>query len=32
MVGEGNLPQVQQVVLQIVDAFIDDYFAVNDPW
>ena len=32
MVGEGNLPQVQQVVLQIVDVFIDDYFAVNDPW
>lgn len=32
LVGEGNLPQVQQVVLEIVDAFIDDYFAVNDPW
>ncbi len=32
MVGEGNLPQVEQVVLQIVDVFIDDYFAVNDPW
>ncbi len=32
MVGEGNLPQVQQVVLQIVDVFIEDYFAVNDPW
>ncbi len=30
-VGEANLPQVQRVVLQIVDAFIDDYFAVNDP-
>lgn len=29
-VGEANLPQVQQVVLQIVDAFIDDYFSVND--
>ena len=29
-VGAGNLPQVQGVVLQIVDAFIDDYFAVND--
>lgn len=29
-VGAGNLPQVQEVVLQIVDAFIDDYFAVND--
>lgn len=32
MVGEGNLPQVEQVVLQIVDVFIEDYFAVNDPW
>lgn len=32
MVGEGNLPQVRQVVLQIVDVFIDDYLAVNDPW
>ena len=31
MVGEGNLPQVEQVVLQIVDVFIDDYFAMNDP-
>jgi hypothetical protein len=30
-VGEANLPQVQRVVLQIVDAFIDDYFSVNDP-
>ena len=30
-VGAGNLPQVQRVVLQIVDAFIDDYFSVNDP-
>ena len=30
-VGEGNLPQVQRAVLQIVDAFIDDYLAVNDP-
>lgn len=29
-VGAGNLPRVQGVVLQIVDAFIDDYFAVND--
>lgn len=29
-VGEANLPQVQRVVLQIVDAFIDDYFSVND--
>ena len=31
LVGEGNLPQVEEVVLQIVDVFIDDYFAVNDP-
>ena len=30
-VGEANLPQVQRVVLQIVDVFIDDYFSVNDP-
>ena len=30
-VGEANLPQVQRVVLQIVDAFIDDYFSANDP-
>ena len=30
-VGEANLPQVQRVVLQIVDVFIEDYFAVNDP-
>lgn len=29
-VGTANLPQVQRVVLQIVDAFIDDYFSVND--
>lgn len=28
-VGEGNLPQVEQVVLQLVDLFIEDYFAVN---
>ena len=30
-VGEANLPRVAGVVLQIVDVFIDDYFAVNDP-
>jgi len=30
-VGEANLPQVQRVVLQIVDVFIDDYLSVNDP-
>ena len=29
-VGAANLPQVQRVVLQIVDVFIDDYFSVND--
>jgi hypothetical protein len=29
-VGAGNLPQVQQVVSQIVDLFIEDYFEVND--
>ena len=32
LVGEGNLPQVEQVVLEIVDVFIADYFSVNDPW
>ena len=30
-VGAGNLPQVERVVLQIVDAFTEDYLAVNDP-
>ena len=30
-VGVGNLPQVQQVVLEIVDAFSDDFLEVNDP-
>ena len=30
-VGEGNLPDVRNVVEQIVDAFTDDYLAVNDP-
>ena len=30
-VGTANLPQVQRVVLQIVDVFIDDYLSVNDP-
>jgi len=29
-VGGGNLPQVEQVVLQLVDLFCDDYFEVND--
>ena len=32
LVGEGNLPQVKQVVLEIVDVFIEDYLSVNDPW
>ena len=32
-VGEANLPQVQRVVLQIVDVFIDDYFSGRvDDW
>lgn len=30
-VGEGNLPQVERVVREIVDTFIDDYFKVNEP-
>ena len=30
-VGAANLPQVEQVVLQLVDLFCDDYFEVNDP-
>ena len=29
-VGEGNLPQVEEVVVQLVDLFCDDYFEVND--
>ena len=29
-VGAGNLPDVQTVVLQIVEAFIADYLEVND--
>ena len=29
-VGAGNLADVQTVVLQIVDAFIEDYLSVND--
>ena len=31
MVGEANLLQVEQVVIQLVDLFLDDYFEVNDP-
>ena len=30
VVGGGNLPQVEQVVLELVDLFCDDYFEVND--
>ena len=29
-VGGRNLPQVEQVVRQLVDLFCDDYFEVND--
>ena len=29
--GGANLPQVEGVVLQLVDLFCDDYFEVNDP-
>ena len=28
-VGTANLPQVEQVVLQIVDSFIEDYLEMN---
>ena len=28
--GGANLPRVEEVVLQIVDLFCDDYFDVND--
>ena len=28
-VGGANLPQVEQVVLELVDLFIEDYFAMN---
>lgn len=30
-VGTANLPQVEQVVLQIVDRFIEDYLDTNSP-
>jgi len=30
-VGRANLPQVEQVVLQIVDSFIEDYLDMNGP-
>ena len=29
-VGGGNLPQVAEVVMELVDLFCDDYFEVND--
>ena len=29
-VGAGNLGQVEQIVLSLVDLFCDDYFEVND--
>ena len=28
--GGANLPRVEEIVLQIVDLFCDDYFDVND--
>ncbi len=28
-VGAGNLPQVEEVVLSLVDLFCDDYFEIN---
>ena len=30
-VGTGNLPQVASIVSEIVDVFIDDYLAMNEP-
>ena len=30
-VGEGNLPGVEGVVMQIVDVFVDDYLETNPP-
>ncbi len=29
--GGANLPRVEEVVLQLVDLFCDDYFEVNEP-
>ncbi len=29
-VGEGNLPQVEQVIVELVDLFCDDYLEMND--
>ena len=30
-VGGANLAEVEQVVLQLVDVFAEDYLEVNDP-
>ena len=30
-VGQGNLPELETVVMQIVERFSDDYLEVNDP-
>ena len=30
-VGAGNLPEVEGIVMQIVDAFADDYLETNPP-
>lgn len=30
-VGEGNLPQVEQVIVQLVELFSDDYLEMNAP-
>lgn len=30
-VGQGNLPDLQTIVMQIVDRFSDDYLDTNDP-
>jgi len=30
-VGEGNLVQVEQVIVQLVELFCDDYLKMNDP-
>jgi hypothetical protein len=30
-VGEGNLAQVEQVIVQLVELFCDDYLEMNDP-
>ena len=30
-VGEGNLPELRTIVMQIVETFTDDYLEMNDP-